>query len=92
MSYYNPDIYNYEALKPEDKKLLDVYDMAVRDAANKDFIIEDMMGLHSQETKTLLGRIKREVAEEVFEKIVEYLAMQRMELIVGIVDNYPEEE
>ena len=34
MSYFNPEIYNYDGLKPEDQKLMDVYDMAVQDALN----------------------------------------------------------
>ena len=45
MSYFNPEIYNYDSLKPEEQKLIDAYDMADKDALNKDFILDDMMGL-----------------------------------------------
>ena len=90
MSYFNPEVYNFEALKPEDQKLIRMYDFAVEDALNKDFIIDDMMGLMGDDST--IGKIKREVAEEVFENLREYLGMQRMEQIVSIIDNYPPEE
>ena len=93
MSCFNPEIYNYDGLKPEDQKLIDVYDMAVQDALNKDFIIDDMMGLGMDpEEDSTVDKIRREVAEEVFEKIEQYLSIQRLELIVSIMDRYPEED
>jgi len=93
MSYYDPKIYNYENLKPEDKKLLDIYDMAVQDALNKDFIIDDMMGLGlDPEEDSTIDKIRREVTEEVFEHIEQCLGIQRLELIVSIMDGYPEED
>lgn len=91
MTYFNPEIYNYDGLKPEDKKLIDVYDMAVQDALNKDHIIEDRMGLAlDPEEDGIIDGIKREVAEEVFGHIADYLAIQRLELIVSIMDGYEE--
>ncbi len=93
MSYFDTDIYNYENLKAEDKKHLDIYDMAVQDALNKDFIINDMMGLGMDpEEDSTIDKIRREVAEEVFEHIEQYLATRRLELIVSIMDGYPEED
>ncbi len=77
MTYFNPEIYNYEGLKPEDQRLINVYDMAVEDATNKDFIIDDKMGLGMDPEKDgILEGIKREVAEEVFEHIADYLAFK----------------
>ena len=91
MTYFNPEIYNYEGLKPEDQRLINVYDMAVEDATNKDFIIDDKMGLAlDPEEDGILDGIKREVAEEVFGHIADYLACQRLELIVSIIDGYEE--
>lgn len=90
MSYFDPEVYNFEALKPEDQKLIRMYDFAVEDALNKDFIIDDMMGLMGDDST--IGKIKRETAEEVFEHLRTYLEMQRMEQIVGIMDSYPQEE
>lgn len=87
MSYFDPETYNYEALKPEDQKQLDAYDLAVKDALNKDFIIDDMMGLGMDpEEDSTIDKIRREVAEEVFEHIKQYLTVQRLELIVNIMD------
>ena len=91
MSYFDPETYNYEALKPEDQKQLDAYDLAVKDALNKDFIIDDMMGLWMDpEEDSTIDKIRREVAEEVFEHIKQYLTVQRLELIVSIMDEYLE--
>lgn len=91
MTYFNPEIYNYDGLKPEDKKFIDAYDMAVQDALNKDFIIDDRMGLALDPNEDgILDGIKREVAEEVFDHIADYLACQRLELIVSIMDGYEE--
>lgn len=91
MSYFDPETYNYEALKPEDQKQLDAYDLAVKDALNKDFIIDDMMGLGMDpEEDSTIDKIRREVAEEVFEHIKQYLTVQRLELIVSIMDEYLE--
>ena len=87
MSYFNPEIYNYEALKPEHQRLIDFYDIATQDALNRDFIIEDKMGLFSDGMGTVIDKMKREVAEEVFDAIEEYLDIQRLELIVSIMDN-----
>ena len=93
MSYFNPEIYNYDGLKPEDQKLIDAYDMAGQDALNKDFIIDDMMGLGMDpEEDSTINKIKREVAEEVFGHIEQCLAIQRLELIVRIMDGYSEED
>lgn len=92
MSYFDPNVYNYEALKPEDQKLLDIYDLATEDALNRGFIIDDAMELSlDPEEDTTIDRIRREVAEEVFEHLEQHLTVQRLELIVSIIDGYPEE-
>lgn len=93
MSYFDPNVYNYEALKPEDQKLLDIYDLATEDALNRGFIIDDAMELSlDPEEDSTIDRIKREMAGGVFDGIEKYLASQRMMLIVSIMDNYPTEE
>lgn len=91
MSYFDPNVYNYEALKPEDQKLLDIYDLATEDALNRGFIIDDAMELSlDPEEDSTIDRIRREVAEEVFEHLKQCLAVQRLELIVSIMDEYLE--
>lgn len=91
MSYFDPNVYNYEALRPEDQKLLDIYDLATEDALNGERIIHDHMGLPLDlEEDTTIDRIRREVTEEVFEHLKQCLAVQRLELIVSIMDEYLE--
>ena len=89
MSYFDPDLYNYDALKDEDKKLIRYFDFAVETVENKDFIIEDLLGVDGDST---LDTIKREIAEETLDAALEYLASQRMELIVSMMDNYTDED
>ena len=49
------------------------------------------LGLDPEEDSTI-DKIRREVAEEVFGHIEQYLAIQRLELIVSIMDGYQEED
>jgi hypothetical protein len=60
MSYFDPDVYNYGALKDEDKKLIDMYDSAIEDAQNADYIL-DQMDIFKDD-KSILTSIRKEVA------------------------------
>lgn len=93
MSYYDPKYYNYDRLHDEDKRLMDYYKYAVRDALNRDFIIDDMLGLdHDEEERPILDKIKAEIANEVFDAIEEYLETTEMENYVSIIDGYGESD
>ena len=89
MSYFDPEVYNYEALKPEHKQLIDIYGVAEEDALNRDYIIDDVMGLGSLGggRESVIDRMKREIAEEVFDAIEEYMESQKLQHIVSIMDN-----
>ena len=89
MSYYDPKYYNYDALSEQQKRLVDVYDMAIEDAENKGFIVDDLMGLGDD--ADILTKIKREVAEETIDAVVSYLSSQRLEMIVSLLDSAGEE-
>ena len=89
MSYYDPKYYNYDALSEQQKRLVDVYDMAIEDAGNKGFIVDDLMGLGDD--ADILTKIKREVAEETIDAVVSYLSLQRLEMIVSLLDSAGEE-
>ena len=89
MSYYDPKYYNYDALSEQQKRLVDVYDMAIEDAGNKGFIVDDLMGLGDD--ADILTKIKREVAEETIDAVVSYLSSQRLEMIVSLLDSAGEE-
>lgn len=89
MSYFDPEVYNFEALKPEDQKLIKMYDFAVDDAMNREFVIDE---LTAGDHDTLIGKLKEEIANEAFDILEKYLECQRMEQIVSMIDNYPLEE
>ena len=92
MSYYDPNFYNDDALNEEERKLIKIYDMAIENASNKDFIIDDLMALGSDEGEySTLDKIKREIAGEAIDCVIEYMNLQRMELLVSMLDNRPEE-
>jgi hypothetical protein len=89
MSYFDPDVYNYGALKDEDKKLIDMYDSAIEDAQNADYIL-DQMDIFKDD-KSILTSIRREVALQTLDKVSEYLESQKSMQIVSIIDSYEEE-
>lgn len=92
MSYFNPDFYKYDALLPEDKKILDGYDRAVEEVGNRDFLLDEMLGMTNE---SMHGQLQRETAEAVLDKLEEVLEMSRVELIASIMDSddrYMEEE
>jgi hypothetical protein len=89
MSYFDPDVYNYGALKDADKKLIDMYDSAIEDAQNADYIL-DQMDIFKDD-KSILTSIRREVALQTLDKVSEYLESQKSMQIVSIIDSYEEE-
>ena len=92
MSYYDPKVYNDDALNEDEKKLIAMYDFAIDDAGNKEFIIDDLMGLYSDENEDTLIKIQREIASKTIDAVIQYLQSQRMEFIVSWLDSRPEEE
>ena len=82
MSYYNPDIYNYDNLKPEDKLHIDYYRWAVEAVEN----YEPIEWEGENEEETVLEKIKREIEQEFKEELLEHLRIEETELIVGIMD------
>ena len=87
MSYYDPKFYNYKNLNESQRKVIDIYDLAIKDAGNKAFIIEDMMGLSGDEEDTdIINKMQYQIADKAIDAVLEYLALQRQELIVGLLD------
>lgn len=85
MSYYNPRIYNYSNLKPEDKRFIYAMSLMVEglELHECDYLIED-------ECSTL-ERIECEIAQEVLKEAEEYLKADMREFIVAIIDGYEED-
>jgi len=93
MSYYDPTVYNYLNLTDEERSYVDVYGAAIEDAGNKAFIIEDLMGLRDEEEDTdLITKMQYQIAEKTIDAVLEYMALQRQEMIVAMIDARPEEE
>ena len=82
---YNEEVYNYENLSANDKRFIDGYREAVENARNKFHIIEDVMEVSALASDTL-SNIKREIAEETIDAVLEYLERIEVEFIVGFID------
>ena len=82
---YNEEVYNYENLNTNDKRFIDGYREAVENARNKFHIIEDIMEVSDLASDTL-SNIKREIAEETIDAVLEYLERIEVEFIVGFID------
>lgn len=85
MSYYDPAIYNYEALNTEQKIIVDAFDIAVEAVENKEYIIDELMGL--RKGSDILDSIRREIAGETIDAVLDYLECNRIELIVGLLES-----
>lgn len=82
---YNKEVYNYERLNSSDKNFIDGYREAVENAGNKFHIIEDIMEVSDLVSDTL-SKIKREIAEETIDAVLEYMRRMEMEYIVSFLD------
>lgn len=82
--YINPDNYKEEDLHEADKRLLAGFDVAVEALQNREYIIDDVLDFRDE--YGTIGKIQREVADRVFDAIEEYLAGERFDLIVSIMD------
>ena len=78
---YDPNVYSYDALDEDGQRFIDGFDCAVECVKNRDYIdyIVDCM-------PATFGRITREVAEEVIDNLLDYLAKDRQEAIVGLIE------
>lgn len=92
MSYYDPKYYNYGRLHDEDKRLMDYYKYAVEDALNRDFVIDRIVEEVDEEKRSILDKIKAEIANKAFDILEEYLESQEMEHYVAIIDTYENEK
>ena len=79
-----------EELTPENEALLKMFDFAIEDASDKTHIIDDMMGLMGDDT--ILGQLKREIAEETIDCVVDYLKLQKYEMELSMLDEQVAEQ
>lgn len=91
MSFYDPTTYNDSALNEEELGLIRMYDYAIEDAGNKEFIIDDILGLDDEEG-SIFVQMQREVASKTIDAVIEYLQTKRQEMIVAWLDARAAEE
>lgn len=58
------------------------YGLAIEDAGNKEFIIDDILGYDSEES--VLGKIKSEIANETIDAVLDYMRSCMKELETAI--------
>lgn len=85
MSYYNPKIYNYSNLKPEDKTIIRamVWMVDSLQSIGDDYLLT--------EEESTLEKIKCEIALETILDAKEKLTFEIIEHIVAFIDDYEEE-
>ena len=84
MTYFNPQIFNRENLKEQDRKELDYW--------NDTFInvIENCKEYYEVDDGTL-GQIKKEVVEDFCKLLRVNLGVEMQENVAGIINNYEED-
>ena len=85
-----PNNYSEENLSAEDKKMIAIYDFAIEDATNREYIIEDMLGLHGDESLT--AEITREIANKTLDSVEEYMQWQRRAMVISWLDEMGDDE
>ena len=85
MSFYDPKAYNDSALNEDELGLIRMYDYAIEDAGNKEFIIDAILGLDDEEG-SIFVQMQREVASKTIDAVIEYLQTKRQEMIVAWLD------
>ena len=86
MSYYDPEVYNFEALNDENKDKVISFDLAVKALENfKEDVDEEYADIPEK-----LRELFIELAEDVIDRALGSLAYERLELIVSLVDGQSE--
>ena len=88
MKYYNIHTYNYDSLNNEDKRFIDGFQYAASVVRNKETIFDDLDLSYKDD---IMSRIKKEVISEALDAVALRLENVQPEIIVGMIDQYPEE-
>jgi len=86
MSYYNPEIYNYESLSEADRPIIDGYDTAVEEFETVESLVIDRVCTEYEDEQTVIGKAKREVISATLESVRDFLDIHRTELIVSLME------
>ena len=86
MSYYDPEVYNFEALNDENKDKVISFDLAVK--ALKCF--KENVDEEYEDLPEKLRELFVEFAENVIDRALNSLVYVRLELIVSLVDGQTE--
>lgn len=83
MTYFNPEIYNYDNLNDQNKKVIDIYDWALQDLENA--FLNSIQ--NKDESSSVIEKMTAEIQEEFAEEIMNYMQSNRLEFIVSLLDN-----
>lgn len=88
--YFEPNVYNFENLKPEDKKEIEILDyiktrLLSREAVNIFVNDKDIAG------STIQG-VYRDILNEFVKYLGEHLEYYKIDMIVEKIDSYSDEE
>jgi hypothetical protein len=92
MSYFDPDIYNYEGLIEKDKRYMDGFDAAIEEISEgcDEYIIDQVCAEH-EDAESIAGQMKRELIDAVFSHLLTVLEGRRQNIIVSMIDGYDDE-
>lgn len=83
MTYFNPEIYNYDNLNDQNKKVIDIYDWALQDLENA--FLNSIQ--NKDESSSVIEKMTAEIQEKFAEEIMNYMQSSRLEFIVSLLDN-----
>lgn len=84
MTPHQREHYNYENVPEQKKPIVSAYKKAIKDASNKEFIIDDMLGLMDDDS--ILGKMQKEIAEKTIDAVVEYMESCLDHYIIYLID------
>lgn len=86
MSYYGPEVYNVENLNDKDKDAVKYWKRAVED------MLEAEADEYHRYDATVIGKMRREVCDEVIDELREKFNCLITELCVAFIESYDDVE
>lgn len=85
MSYFDPKIYNDEALNEENKEKMALYDLAIEDVNTA------IANVELPQISPKIDELIEDLANTIFDKLIEYLKRSRLEMLVHLIDGQKEQ-
>ena len=92
MSYFDPEVYNYNGLIEKDKRYMDGFDAAIEEISEgcDEYIVDQVCAEH-EDAESIAGQMKRELIDAVFSHLLTVLEGRRQNIIVSMIDGYDDE-